>query len=78
MGLIHQLTWINSGHISDRSPTIPPWTWASATPNAALIMHTPMNGPIPPLPEVATSNYNMQVWNVRFQTLMEEKAGAKK
>lgn len=36
------LTWMNSGHMKDKSPTIPPSTKASATPKAATIAHIPM------------------------------------
>lgn len=50
------MTWLNSGHIKDRSPVIPPWTWPSATPKAVAIRHKPTNGAIPPLPEDATSS----------------------
>ena len=42
--------------MKDKSPTIPPWTWASATPKEPTIAHIPMKGPIAPLPDVAKSN----------------------
>lgn len=50
-------TWMNSGHIKDSSPTIPPSTCAPATPNAPTIAHKLIKGPIPPVPHVAKSTY---------------------
>jgi len=35
-------------------------------------MHTPRNGPIPPLPDVATSNYSVKVITVFIKVLTEE------
>jgi len=35
-------TWMNSGHMRDMSPTMPPWTRASATPKLAESAHKPI------------------------------------
>ena len=48
---------MNSGHIKERSPTIPPCTKASATPKEPTMTHKAIYGPIPPFPEVTKSNY---------------------
>jgi len=49
--------------MKERSPTIPPCTWASATPKAPLMAHIPMKVPSPPFPEVAKSNYSRIIIN---------------
>ena len=60
---------MNSGHMKAMSPTIPPWTWASATPKAATIAHMPIKGPIPPPPDVAKStSHNYQKQSVMYKT----------
>lgn len=69
-----EITCISSGCIKERSPTIPPWTWASAIPKPPLMIQTPMKGPSPPFPDVAKSNYkiltmeNHKIFTQEYQT----------